>query len=85
MPDRFQRWSRTFLIAGNRLLDSSTPACLSSGLHSNSQILDLHILQISHLAKMAKDLLDMIDFSNLECLNEKPQHPAANGGREQLL
>lgn len=35
---------------------------------------------------MAKtDLLDMIDFSNLECLNEKPQHPAANGGRELLL
>lgn len=28
---------------------------------------------------MAKDLLDMIDFSNLECLNEKPQHPASNG------
>jgi hypothetical protein len=43
------------------------------------------LIFISHLAKMAKDLLDMIDFSNLECLNEKPQHPAANGGREQLL
>jgi hypothetical protein len=42
-------------------------------------------LQIANRAKMAKDLLDMIDFSNLECLNEKPQHPAANGGREQLL
>jgi hypothetical protein len=28
---------------------------------------------------MAVDLLDMIDFSNLECLNEKPQHPASNG------
>eukprot|EP00775_Hariotina_reticulata_P010262 gene10262-10421_t len=27
---------------------------------------------------MAKDLLDFIDFSNLECLNEKPDHAAAN-------
>lgn len=27
---------------------------------------------------MAKDLLDFIDFSNLECLNENPGHVAAN-------
>ena len=24
---------------------------------------------------MAQDLLDFIDFSNLECLNEQPSHP----------
>jgi hypothetical protein len=35
----------------------------------------------------AKDLLDFIDWSQVECLNEDPKHPAANalkqGYREQ--
>lgn len=47
----------------------------------NTSALYNHIWQLPLVIPaevMAKDLLDFIDFSNLECLNEKPDHAAAN-------
>jgi hypothetical protein len=46
---------------------------------STAKKIELIYSQLSLFFIMAKDLLDMIDFHNLECLNEKPQHPASNG------